>query len=283
MSIKNINELDLKLILQKGQTIDVDGVKVRPYTVGEIIEFGYSEYMKNIQWASLTVDDFLESVTEPDKKAILIEQAEKLKTLDFYLKLGGQEMAHGLLKSLSMLLRTDDVRIFQDNIIAVGFKDMGIYKVDEDGEEYVDSDVLENISEDDLQLIHRDNFDEIINTVKLQNYLKKPSEVKEKVYADEKTRKLAEQMAKNREKVEKIKKHKEGSNDDEGIDLYDIISSVSSKSYSINELNIWELTLYQLYQKYHRLELLDNYDFSVKAMMAGAEEIDLKHWSSKLE
>lgn len=281
MAIKDFDELDLKLILQKGNAISVDGIEVEPHTIGEIVEFGYSKYMHNIQWVSLSIDDFMKSIAEADKREVLESQRDKLKTLDFYIQLGGQEMMQGLIESLSMILKTDDVRILEDGIIAVGFKEMGIFTVDDNGEYSVNGEILESINEEDLKIIHRDNFDEIIQAVKLQNFIKKPSEVKEDTYEDEATRKLAELMKKNAERVNNIKKNQSDS-DEDGIDISDIISAVSSKSYSINELNVWELTLYQLYQKYSRLELIDNYDFSIKAMMAGAEKIDLKHWSSKL-
>src|SRR5690606_21056773 len=122
-----------------------------------------------------------------------------------------------------------------------------------------------------------------ISVIKLQNYLEKPSEVtKEENPADEETRKLLEHMKKMREKVEAKKKRQREDDDENNIDIADIISAVSSKSNSINKINIWNLTLYQLYDEYARLELIDNYDFSIKAMMAGADKVDLRHWSSKI-
>ena len=102
---------------------------------------------------------------------------------------------------------------------------------------------------------------------------------------DEQTRKLMEEMEGFRKKVEskkKAQKMAEQGGEDEDVDIADIISAVSSKSNSINRLNIWAYTLYQLYDEYSRLELIDNYDFSIRALMAGAEKVDLKHWSSKL-
>lgn len=282
MSIKNLDELDLKLILQSGKSMAVDGIEIKPFTLKEIVDIGYTSYMKRIQWISLTIDDFLESVEEQDKKSVLMSQKDKLKTLDFYTKLGGQEMVEGLLDSLSILFRTNDIRLLDDGVIALDFESMGILIEDEFGEWIPNEEKLESIDESDLKLIHRDNFDEIIEVIKLQNFIKKTDEIKEEQYADEATRKLMEQMKKNEERVKKIKKN-HNNDKEEGIDLFDIINAVSSKSYSINELNIWQLTLYQLYQKYTRLEIIENYDFSVKAIMAGAEKVDLKHWSSKLQ
>ncbi len=91
-------------------------------------------------------------------------------------------------------------------------------------------------------------------------------------------------MENNRKKVEAKKKAKRLAEhgEEEQIDISDIISAVSQKSNTVDIFNIWNLTLYQLYDAYTRLELIDGYEFSIKAMMAGAENVDLKHWSSKI-
>lgn len=281
MSIKDVSELDLKLVLQSGGSIIVEGIEVKPFTLQEIVDYGYTAYMQKIQWISLTIDDFVEAIAEKDKKQLIEDERENLKTLDFYTKLGGQEMLVGLIDSLSMIFRTNDIRLLSDGVIAFDFEKMGIYSEDEHGDMVLNEEKLDTVDENDLKIIHRNNFDEIVDVIKLQNYLKKPEEAKEEQYADEATRKLMEQMKKNAERVDNIKKNQKDS-DEEPMDLSDIINAISSKSYSINELNVWQLTLYQMYQKYSRLEVIENYDFSVKAMMAGAEKIDLKHWSSKL-
>jgi hypothetical protein len=283
MQFKGINEVDLKLLLLGGDSIEVDNLVVKPYRLKEIRRYGYSEYMKNLQWISISIDDFINNVKDDDKKDFLEEQRANLKAYDFYIKLGGIDLQNSLLKAIGMIFRTDDVRILDESVVAIDFVKQGIISFDENGNEYVNQEVLDNLSEDEIRLIHRENFDSLVGVVKLQNYLEKPSEVvKEENPADEETRKLMEHMKKMREKVEAKKKKQREGDDDENIDIADIISAVSSKSHSINKINIWNLTLYQLYDEYARLELIDNYDFSIKAMMAGAEKVDLKHWSSKL-
>jgi hypothetical protein len=188
-----------------------------------------------------------------------------------------------------MVFKTEDVRMLDNNVVAVNFMKMGILIEDEyDGEIVVDEDKLNRTNPEGLTIIHRDNFDKIVEVVKLQNYLTSPKgkASKEANPADEETKKLMEQMEKNRKKVEETKKKKaiaEGrDNEDESVDIADIISAVTAKSNSINKFNVWDLTLYQVYDEYARLELIDNYDFSIRAMMAGAEKVDLKHWSSKI-
>jgi hypothetical protein len=278
-----MNEIDLKLHLLGGDSIEVDNLVITPYKLKEIKKYGYSNYMKNLQWISVSVDDFISSVLDIEKRMYLESMKSELKAYDFYIKLGGQDLLDSLLQTLKMIFKTDDVRVLDESVIAIDFVKKGIMIELEDGRITVDEEKIDSLGEEEIMLVHRENFDSIVNVVKLQNYLEKPSSAKSDSEnpADEETRKLMEHMKKLREKVE-AKKKRQKDDDGEDIDISDIISAVSSKSNSINKLNIWELTLYQLYDEYARLELIDNYDFSIKAMMAGADKVDLKHWSSKL-
>lgn len=283
---KDLKEIDLKLFLDSGSRIKVDNLFIEPYKLKEIRDFGYTSYMNNIQWISVTKDEFLSSVEDEGRRNALNAQKDNLKTFDFYCKFGGKEILDRAINSMKMIFRTDDVMLFNEKMLAIDFRKRGIVYKDEEGNDVVDLKTVDNLTEDDLTVIHRDNFDEIVDVVKYQNYLKKP-EVKEEVLnpVDEATKKLMEDMEKNRQKVEqknKAKRISENGGKEDSNDISDIISAISSKSNSLNKLNIWELTIHQIYDEYSRLELIDNYDFSIKAMMAGAEKVDLRHWSSKI-
>lgn len=279
---KGLKDVDVKLILLSGSSITVDNIEIIPFTIEEIKNYGYSNYMQGLQLLSLTVEDFMSSVKDLEKRAILEVEKKNLRAFDFYAKLGGEDFKNILLVALSVLLRTDDIRFLDDNVLAIDFMKMGILHEDKYGMIHVDNDKLEDISEENIKLIHRENFDSIIEVIKLQNYLMKTEDMVDDEFknpANEETRLLAEQIKKNREKV---KAKKKAQDEDVDIDISDIISAVCSKSNSINKINVWDFTLYQVYDEYARLELIDNYDFSIKAMMAGAEKVDLKHWSSRL-
>ncbi|UGO46276.1 hypothetical protein PQE74_gp193 [Bacillus phage vB_BanS_Chewbecca] len=279
-NFKELSSIDLKLLLLGGQGIKVDNLQLTPYTLAQVRDFGYTKYMQNLQWVLPSVEDFIASTTDIEKKMILMSERNSLKSFDFFSKLGGAELTQVMLMSMAMIFQNKDIRYLEDQgIVVFDFFKLGIFYRDEDGHFQINSEKLDSIPEEEFKVIHRDNFDEIIEVVKLQNGLTKVK-VEEENPVDEETRALMEQMKKNREKVNQMKQN--GQDDGEGIDLADIISAVSSKSNTINKFNIWDLTLYQLYDEYARLELIDNYDFSVKAIMAGAEKVDLKHWSSKL-
>jgi hypothetical protein len=283
MDFKNMGEIDLKLHLLSGQSIRVDNLMVQPYTIAEIRDFGYESYMGNLHWLSVDIDDFIKSVDDLEERINLESQRSKLKTFDFFTSAQESPLLDFLMASLAMIFRTDDVKMVGEGVIGINFDKLGLLDVSEDGFITIDEEWAEQVPEEKIMVIHRENFDELVRVVKYQNFM---DAVKKEDFnpANEKARKLAEQMERNRERVEakkKIQQQNEKGEDGE-IDISDIISAVSSKSHSINKLNIWELTLYQLYDEYSRLELIDNYDFSVKAMMAGAKEVDLKHWSSRI-
>lgn len=282
LDYKELKEIDLKMHLLSGSNIKVDNLIVKPYTLKEIKNYGYLRYMETLQWILLSIDDFISSINEDSKKDILLKNMENLKTFDFYYKFGGKEIQNRLIEALKMIFRTDDIKVLAEGIIAIDFeKDKILYK--EDNKYRINEDVIDFVGDENLAILHRDNFDDLVKVIKLQNCLEKPKEIASNP-VDEETRKLIEQMEQNRRKVEEKKRAKEMAEkgDDSKVDISDIISSVSSKSNSVNKLNIWEFTLYQLYDEYSRLELIDNYYVSIKAMMAGAEKVELRHWSSKI-
>ncbi len=282
MQFYDMSYEDLKLSLLSGSAIELDTLKIAPYTLKKIVQYGYSRYRENLQWILFSVDDFIDFTKDDEKKSFLIGSREHLKTFDFFVKLGGEELRERLVEALSMVFETDDVVFLEDSVIALDFVKMGVLTEGPLGDHEVNNEKLDSLKSSEVKLIHRDNFDDIVQIVKLQNYLEQPDkEDVEELSEDEEVRKLQEHMKKMREEVE-IKKRKQSNDDGDEISIPDIISAVSSKSNSINKLNIWEFTIYQLYDEYSRLELIDSYNFGIKAMMAGAEDVDLKHWSSEL-
>lgn len=284
LDYKELKEVDLKLFLLKGESIKLDNLIIKPYTLKEIVKYRFTKYMENLQWISISIDDFISSVEDESKRDILKKEKDQLRAFDFYTKLGGQDMLNKLVESLKMIFRTNDIVVLEENVIAINFEKKKIININKDGDMSVNNDIIDYLQEDELTILHRDNFDDMVEIIKLQNYLKKPSEVASINPVDDETRKLIEDMEKHKQRVEAKKRAKKMAEqgDDGSIDISEIISAVSSKSNSINKFNIWDFTLYQLYDEYSRLELIDSYEFSIKAMLAGAENVDLKHWSSKI-
>lgn len=285
MEYKGMSEIDFKLRLIGGFDVAVDGLTIKPYTIREIVDYGYENYMRNIQWLSITLDDFIESQTSIDRKEFLKHKRSELKTFDFYINLGGSEFLDMLVIAMRMIFRTDDIEVLEEkDILAINFVKNGVLFENKEGRMEIDNEFLATLDDKEIMFIHRDNFDEIVDVVKKQNYL---LQVESKVEtamnpADEATKRLMEEMENYNKKVEEKKSKQKEVEGEETTDFFDIIDCVSTKSYSTNKINIWDMCIYAVYREYARLELIDTYDFSIQAMIAGAGKIDLKHWSSKL-
>ncbi|MGG4105150.1 hypothetical protein AAXB25_14635 [Paenibacillus lautus] len=249
-----MKEIDLKLKLFAGRAINAEGYgDIEPLTVREIVDLGYSEYMKCLNIMTLTKQDFLD------------DAPEELHVLELLMIYGGQEIESAFEEALALFLH-GEVIIDKDECRAFVKK-----------------------SEDDIGVVTKDNYHEIQEVIKWQNYINSFEEKNlESNFdpVDEETRKLKEQMdavAKRRDELKKKQKQNSISDEDEegDIDFFDILSAISSKSYSVNELNALDLTVYQVYRKFKRMEIIDQYDISIKSILAGAKDVKLKHWSSK--
>jgi len=274
-----MNSTDKRMALQRGKGFLIENIEITPYSLGEIEEIGYSNYIKKLEAIFFEVPDFLRLIEDIEVRMELEAKKSELKVFDFLINPSFM-VVETLLESLSVILRTDDFYVIDNVAIIVNGFASGFVRYDGEGTpELDDKKIEENV--DEVKLITRDNFDEICRAVKLMNYLEKVEQLDDGKPADEATRLLMEQMKKNRERVERIKK-KDKADKEEEMDIVDVISAVSTASNYYNRNNIWDATLFQLYDEYARLETIDAYRFSVKAMMAGAENIDLKHWSSRI-
>lgn len=249
-----MKEIDLKLKLFAGRAINAEGYgDITPLTVREVVDVGYSEYMKCLNIMTLTAKDFFE------------DAPEELHVLELLMIFGGQEIESAFEQALALFLH-GEIILDKDECRAFVKK-----------------------SEDEINVVTKDNYHEIQEVIKWQNYINSFEEKKlENNFdpVDEETRKLKEQMdavAKRRDELKKKQKQNSSSDEeDEGdIDFFDILSAISSKSYSVNELDALNLTVYQVYRKFKRMEIIDQYDISIKSILAGAKDVKLKHWSSK--
>lgn len=247
-----MNDIDLKLKLFTGAPVNAKGYgRIKPLTVGEIVDKGYSEYMKCLNIMTLEVKDFLE------------DPPVEIHVLELLMIYGGQEIESAFEDALALFLR-------------------GKVVMDKD-----ECRIFIKISDEEIYIITKENYPEIQEVIKWQNYINSFEEKKlESGFdpADEETRKLKEQMdavARKRDELKRKQNADSGEERDGDIDFYDILSAISSKSYGINETNVTSLTIYQVYRKFKRMEIIDQYDISIESILAGAQNIKIKHWSSK--
>lgn len=251
-----MKEIDFKLKLLAGQPINTNGYgEIKPLTMREIINFGYSEYMQCLNMICLEKEDLFSS------DSTILQEIADVSILDILLLYGGDEIEQSLINALQLFLR-GEVTLDKDNLS-----------------------LIVRDENDNYSIVNRTNFNEIKEILKWINYV---NSFNEKTYdnfnpANEEARKLKEQQDALKRQVEAIKRkqNNEDVDEDEAPDIYDIMSAVASKSNSVNELNILDLTIYQIYTKFKRLEIIDQYDISIKSIMAGASNVKLKHWSTK--
>lgn len=250
-----MEQLDTKLKLLAGQGINVENYGVvNPLKLKEIISFGYSKYLQSL---NILCSNFKDLLTDG-------------------LELDGEERAmFDEISPFQLLIYTDDLEF--TTLIESS------YSLFLNGEAKIDRDkACIVIQQGDSTLVVDDkNNDNIINIIKLQNYLLNAEDNNSFKPANDQTRKFKERLEKLKQEAQKYKSKEEQEESD--IDIFDIISAVSSYSNTIDEFNFGELTIYQLYTKFKRIEMIDAYDLSIKSIMAGGQDVDLKHYTSKLK
>lgn len=249
----NSETIDLEMRLLSGDAIFVGDIPVKPLKLRSISQVGYSNFQKSINMISMSLDDMIEAIDDFEMQAHLKAERHLYKVFDMYmLHEDIQEIVTGAFK---LLFQTENV--------------------------IIDGELLDDMSVviDDEYVINRENFDEIVNIIQLQNNPEKSIDDDDEYNpANEVAKNIAEKLKKSREIV---KKSKALESDGDGLVVPDIISAVSAMSNSLNKLNIWDLTIYQLYDEFARLTKIDNYRLQVKASM-WSSDVEVEHWSEPI-
>jgi len=226
-------KMDDELRLLKGSSFFVDGIEIKPFTIGEIVEIGHEKYQQMMNIFALEIEDVIKDIPE---------ELNDITIFDLFLKSGLQELFEGFIGAIGLFLRIENINEF------------GI------DEEF-------NVVLDKKKIINRENWDSICKIIQMQNCVKREKE--DYNPANEQARKI----------IEKIKALKRENPIKESITFPSMISGIANKSNNLNILNIWDLTIYQLYDALNRLNLIDNYQFTLNGIYAGTvngKEINMK-------
>lgn len=252
-NIKDISEIDIRLKLLAGDSFYIDGIgEIKPLTLNEIKNIGYTNYMRYLNLFTVNVEDFFNKENIPDNI--------KINIFDLIINSGNQELINEFINALKIFIREEKIYLhIESNLIFLG-------------------EIYDEINKN--KIITRNNFEELIKIIKLQNYLVNIDKDKYNP-KNEKAKKIIEKLKKAKQAINKSKKN----DDNENIDFADIVSAVSTKSNHINKKNIWNLTMYQLIDEYNRLNMIDQYDINIRSLLAGADskKIKIKHWMSKID
>lgn len=132
------------------------------------------------------------------------------------------------------------------------------------------------------KIINDSNYDELVYILKVQNCLIKASNKLEENPANDKAKELLEKRKKARERLNRAKNNE---SDGEPLTLDDLVSILCSNGNGVNIFNVWDLSFYAFNDQFSRMKMFDDYQISVQSLLAGADpnEIELKHWMSKIE
>jgi hypothetical protein len=247
VAIDNYQELNLDVHLQllSGMPMKVKNAgEIRPKTIREVVEYGYTNYVNHLNLFTLYKEDFV--------KEEFLDKIE-FGIFDLMLGVGEKEFLEYLKESIEYFLNQ---RFFFST------KRLALVSYDND-------DVI----------ITSENYEELRNVIRWQSGITQSSKDKAVAFKNERAKRIYERLNKTKEEVQKYKQ----TEDDKDLDIADIISAISSKSFSLNKFNVFDLTFYQLYDEFKRLDLIDSYQVTIQALMQGAKNVTLKHWTTNIK
>lgn len=230
-----------KLIL--GIPIEVgDYYIVHPLTIGEIVESGYEQLQIHLNIMLLDWDSFKVDMPEEEKTDKNLFKIIR----DFYYD--SDDFFDEFNKSFKVFLKRP---------------------LSKSKKQALQDDVFKKISDFFL----KGDFKEVREILRKQYLIQKKEKEEPRKFADDRAKKLYEQIQKNQKEVEKYKK--------KDANLIDLISSLRWK-VGLSKKDIMNITLYELYDGLKRVHVIDNvsnlftgiYSGSINAKSIDDKELD---------
>lgn len=230
-----------KLIL--GIPIEVgDYYIVHPLTIGEIVESGYEQLQIHLNIMLLDWDSFKVDMPEEEKTDKNLFKMIR----DFYYD--SDDFFDEFNKSFKVFLKRP---------------------LSKSKKQALQDDVFKKISDFFL----KGDFKEVREILRKQYLIQKKEKEEPRKFADDRAKKLYEQIQKNQKEVEKYKK--------KDANLIDLISSLRWK-VGLSKKDIMNITLYELYDGLKRVHVIDNvsnlftgiYSGSINAKSIDDKELD---------
>lgn len=254
MEISENNRLNL--ILGLPLETSVPNLKIKQFTLKEIADKGYYNYLAIVSAITQSGDDYLKMLVDSPIYMDLYLKKNELHSIDFIMLFSEDEdFKNHYETSLEYLLGLERGQINIEN-----FSNQLLFK--------------EDLSNDDIKLIDKHMFDELLFLIKVSNGLVDISEDSEANPYDDKAKEIYDKMKKNRAKINRIKADEA---DEKPKGLADLISGLTARSPSTNKENVLSYTLYQIYDEYARLYIIDGYEMSVKSIMF-SQDAEISDW-----
>jgi hypothetical protein len=128
------------------------------------------------------------------------------------------------------------------------------------------------------RVITKDNFNNFQIIVATQNCL--DDKVRKLNPGSAGARDLAEKFKERERILKKLKKKKNNTT----MDFADLIGSVAVGGIGMNINNIWETPYYAFYDQLQRMQMKENYQSAIQAILAGAKisEDKIRHWVNNI-
>ena len=234
-------ELKLKIILGKPILLEKSNCFFQHHTLEEIIDFGFVDFLKIIQLFKFSDKEIQQNFDFPIDNF-------------FYL-----------------LLNLNNETFFSSLIEKGFYFFIGVNNLKPNLEE---KKLLCSYKEIDNIEITKEGFDEIVKYIEII-YNGDNEEEDDDSNLSEAERRMKEKFKKKKAEREKAKSKKEGS-----THFSDLIGGFVSKSPNMDFEKTMKLPYYTFYFLLEKLKNTDNYEFQLRAMLAGADMKDkpLHHW-----
>lgn len=238
-----INEdLKLKIISGKPILLEKTNCFFQHRTLEEIIDFGFTDFLKIIQLFKISDKEIQKSFNFPiDNFFYLLLNLNSKTHFSFFVERG-----------FNFFLGVHNLQpILEEKKLLCSYKE------------------IDNIE------ITKEGFDEIVNYINIIYEGNNKVEEDDDSKLSEVERRMKEKFKRKKAEREKARSKKEGS-----TQFSDLIGGFWSKNYNMTFEQILKLPYYTFYFLLDKLRNTDNYEFQLKAMLAGADMKDkpLHHW-----
>ncbi len=246
----NLTKQDKQVKCLCGFPLYIDKIGMKPITIRKIVELGESKYN-----FSLMLVISLRSAFEMIAQDIDLNKLKEITDFE-------------------LILILSSIHIDFCNQISESIEYFIDYKVKFNKQNDC-FDVYDN--DEIIGNLNKENYEQFVNIIKLQNYHDKLPESKPMSKKDAELLKKRDEL---REKVKKIK----GQTDGEQLTYTDYISILLAKSAEMNVEKCLNMTVFAFFTYLERLAMIDSYDVGIQQLMAGAKpnQVNLKHWLSSL-
>lgn len=231
------------------------GVNIHQPTIREIAYIGEKSFYEAAQTIIIQKEDFingLENITQEDKTVL-----SQMSNFEIFLKLiEANSLSSTKVQMLLSLLFPDFNSSIEERFI-----------------------FLVNPKEQKSILINDSNFEILQEAITTILCLQSGNTKEEFNPQGDRAREIAEKIKRGRERAARLK----GEKRQQSSFLSKYISGLGIGTNTLNIHNVLDLTLYQLLNQLERYGLYTQYNISIQAKMAGAEDVEDVDWLKDIE